>query len=295
MTITLPIFLLLISGVFLAALFYWSTWVEPRSRQVNRHQVTIQKWLDHPLKILHLSDTHFAKPDKLLSRFFDQLAALEFHFVFLTGDIMDCESGIPICVENLRKLRPTHGFYAVFGNHDYYDYRLLDVFMHNFPGQKKPLREQRSDLLKEALEGIGVRVLKNETATVYFEGNHLLIHGLDDPTTGRANVRQAMQQFNPKEIHLLLTHTVDAFLDIGDNEIDVSFSGHSHGGQIRLPGLGPIIAHTMIGRQYSSGVLSYKGAVCSISRGVNASRFFYSRLLCPPEAILLTVQSRKSA
>ena len=295
MIVTLLVFLSLILGAFLAAVFYWATWIEPRSFQVNRHEVTIPKWLDHPLRILHLSDTHFAKPDRHLSRFFDQLAKLDYHFVFLTGDIMDCEEGIPICVENLKKLRPTHGFFAVFGNHDYYDYRLLDVFTHNFPGQKKPLREQHSDLLKEALEGIGVRVLKNETATAYFEGNHLLIHGLDDPTTGRANVRQAMHDFHPKEINLLLTHTVDAFLDIGENEIDVSFSGHSHGGQIRLPGVGPIISHTMIGRQYASGILSYQGAVCSISRGVNASRYFYLRLLCPPEAILLTLRGQKSA
>lgn len=277
------------------ALLVWTTWIEPRLYEINRHTVTIHKWLDHPLKILHLSDIHFAKPDRVLSAFFDRLAKEHFHFVFITGDIMDCEDGIPVCVENVKKLRPSHGMYAVFGNHDYYYYGFADVFIHNFPGQNKPLREHRAERLKQALEEVGVRVLRNETEPVFVDGIPMLIHGLDDPTTGRANVREAMQNFDSKKINILLTHTVDVFLDIGENEIDLSFSGHSHGGQVRFPFIGPVITHTTIGRQYASGVLPLKGAVCSISRGMGASRFFYSRLLCRPEAIMLSVTGRKSA
>jgi hypothetical protein len=135
-------------------------------------------------------------------------------------------------------------------------------------------------------------VLFNETAEVNVEGKPVLIHGLDDPTTGRADLLKAMKNFDPKKINILLTHTVDAFLDIGENEIDLSFSGHSHGGQVRLPFIGPIIVHTSMGRPYAAGIFELKGATCCVSRGMNASRFLRMRLLCPPEAILLTVQGR---
>ncbi len=267
----------------------WAVFVEPKLFQINRYPVKIRKSLPKPIRILHLSDIHFSSPQKSLARFFDRLAKEDVHLVFVTGDIIDCEAGIPFCVENLRKLRPRYGTFAVLGNHDYYDYRFEDVVIHNFPGQGFPKNSQNTALLERALKDMGVSVLKNETVAKEVEGGVLLIHGLDDPTTGRANVRKAMENFDPKFPNLLLTHTVDAMLDVGENEMDLCFSGHSHGGQIRLPFIGPIITHTMIGRPYASGIKPLKGTICSISRGVSASRHFFLRLLCPPEAIILTV------
>ncbi len=241
------------------------------------------------MRILHLSDTHFARSNPWLTRFFKRLAAEEYDLIVLTGDIIDCEEGIHSCVETLKWLKAKRGFYAVFGNHDYYDYHLKDIFIHNFPGQPKPETLNPSEVLKEALKNTGVSVLFNETREVMVREVPVLIHGLDDPTTGRANVRETLSRFDPQKINLLLTHTVDAFLDIGEGEIDVSFSGHSHGGQIRLPFLGPILTHTIMGRAYAAGIVRVKGAVCSISRGIGYGRFLPFRLLCPPEAVILDV------
>ncbi len=280
------LFLLL---VFIAGIIFWAFWIEPNRYQINSHPVQIRKKLSRPLRILHLSDIHFAWPNASLSRFFDRLAGIEADFVFLTGDIIDCDEGIRECIENLKKLKPRYGQFAVFGNHDYYNYRFMDVFMHNFPGQGRPLLPNQAEAFEKVLTENGVRVLKNETASLAVDGTELLIHGLDDPTTGRANIRAAMQNFDSGKVNLLLTHTVDVFLDIGEGEIDVSFSGHSHGGQIRIPGFGPVITHTSLGRPYVDGIVAVKGAVCSISRGINANRYMRARFFCPPEAILLTV------
>ncbi len=76
---------------FAAAVLFWAFLIEPRLFQINRYEVAVSKWLDHPLRILHLSDIHFPGPDKMTSNFFDRLAKETFHFVFVTGDIMDCE------------------------------------------------------------------------------------------------------------------------------------------------------------------------------------------------------------
>lgn len=276
-------------SLFAAGLFLWMFFAEPRLFEINRYDLAVRKRLARPIRILHLSDIHFAGPNPPLTRFFDRLAAEKVDFVFITGDIIDCAEGIPRAVEHFRKLKPAHGIFAVFGNHDYYDYTLPDAFLHNFPGQPHPKALNPANEFQRGLEKIGVKVLKNETVEVDFSGTPLLIHGLDDATTGRANIRKAMNNFNPAKVNLLLTHTVDVFLDIGENEIDFSFSGHSHGGQIRLPWIGPVITHTMMGRPYASGIVRVQGAVCSISRGMGSGRYLFLRLLCRPEAIIINI------
>lgn len=228
-----------------------------------------------------------------MTSFFNRLAGQTYDFIFITGDIFDHPQGAAFGSENLKKLKAAHGYYAVFGNHDYYDYRLFDVFAHNSASQSKPKRRQPAALFERALKEAGVTLLRNETAEVTVDGISILIHGLDDPTTGRANLRETMKNFNAAKLNLLLTHTVDVFLDIGEKDIDVSFSGHSHGGQIRLPLIGPLITHTMFGKHYTDGICSLQGASCVISKGIGTSRFLPFRLLCAPEAILLEIQHQK--
>ena len=277
-----------------AALLAYMEYVEPRQRQFNSHRVQIRKKLPRPFRILHLTDTHFAGPNAPLAAFFDRLVQETYDFIFVTGDIMDCDAGLPYCLENFKKLKSKYGTFAVFGNHDYFDFKFFDAITHNFPGQPYPRQKNNVDLFAEEFKKIGVRALRNETVSLQIDGVPVLIHGLDDPTTGHANLRRTMENFDPSKVHILLTHTVDAFLDIGENEIDLSFSGHSHGGQVRLPFWGPVITHTRIGRRYASGIHTIQGAVCCIGRGLNASRFLFIRLLCPPEAILLTVEGGRT-
>ncbi len=285
--------MILYTALFLALLgfllFLYMHKVALYQFQLNRHHVLLRKKIAKPLSILHLSDIHFTGPNPPLDHFFEQLAQETYDLIVLTGDIIDCESGVHHAVKTLAAMKSRHGFFAVFGNHDYYDYQFKDAILHNFPGQSKPEILNPSETLKAALESIGIVVMRNETREIDVEGTAILIHGLDDPTTGRASIRKTLQNYDACKINLLLTHSIDAFYDIGDDEIDLSFSGHSHGGQVRLPVLGPIVTHTTMGRAYASGLLQVKGAVCSISRGIGFGRVLPVRLLCPPEAIVLTV------
>lgn len=279
--------LLFLTLVVLAAV--WAFGFEVRRYQIERFVIRPSKPTPRPLSILHLTDIHFSKPNVSLRQFFDQLSEIPCDFVFITGDMIDHDEGIEECLLNFKKLKPRLGIFTVFGNHDYLNYYPNDMFFHNFPGQRQPRLRNSSGKFQASLEAMGVRVLKNETIDLDCGGFSVLIHGLDDPTTGRANVRKALENFEPGKINFLLTHSIDAFLDIGNREIDFAFSGHSHGGQICLPGLGPLITHTMIGRGYASGIKELKGAICSISRGMGTSRFLKLRFFCPPEAVLITL------
>lgn len=282
------IFFLVMAGTA-AAVLAWMLY-ESQNRQINAHRVSLKKKIQKSLRILHLSDIHFSGPDDRLSRFFDRLAKETYDFIFITGDVFDCEDGIPHAVENLKKLRGRHGIFSVFGNHDYYDYKLYDIGTMGFRGRRHPEKVQPVKKLEKAVREAGAVLLQNESAKVEAEGVIFSIHGLDDPTTGRADIEKAMRGYDPAHINILLSHTIDAFFYIGENEIDLSFSGHSHGGQIRFPFIGPLITHTQYGPKYSQGICSLKGAACSISRGVAASRYFFLRFLCRPEAIVLEVK-----
>ncbi|MBN1687696.1 MAG: metallophosphoesterase [Candidatus Omnitrophica bacterium] len=284
-------FLLVSLLVAMTVLLVWMMAVEPHRYQVTRQRVSVTKCRQHTLRILHLSDTHFARNDYWMSRFFDRLSQEPYDFVFLTGDIFDCRAGISFACKNLNKLKSRYGIYAVFGNHDYYNFFLQDVLFHNFPGQGMPFEAQPVELFTKALEETGIRVLSNESVECCHDGLPIVIYGLDDPTTERANLRQTLQGFRPVKLNILLSHTVDVLLDVGEAEIDLSFSGHSHGGQVCLPFLGPVVLHTGLGLPYVSGIKRYKGTVCSISRGLSASRFFPFRLLCRPEAVILELHS----
>src|SRR5437762_2043449 len=99
--------------------------IEPRCYSITSFQAGIPK-LNLPLRILHLSDIHFAGPDRHLTKFFDKLAATEADLIVLTGDIIDCREGVARAEEELSKLKSKYGIFAVMGNHDYYDYNLFD-------------------------------------------------------------------------------------------------------------------------------------------------------------------------
>lgn len=282
------LWLALLSAAFL--LILWAAWVEPRSYEVNAHAVTLRKPVSQKLRFLHLSDIHFSGYNAPLFRFFDRLAREgPYDFVFVSGDIIDCHEGIPYAAEYLRRLPSRYGTFAVLGNHDFYDYHLRDIFTGTLFGWKAPDRKQDVGRVVRELEEAGIKVLRNESQFLEAGGTPVWIHGLDDPTTGKSDVEKIRKNFDEKSVHFLLTHSVDSLLSLEPGRMDMCFSGHSHGGQIRFPWLGPVFIKTRMGRKFVDGVNDFKGTVCSISRGVHAGRGFWWRFLCPPEAKVIEV------
>lgn len=284
----MPVIPLFYFGAFTIAAAVWALTVEPNAFKVRNFQIRLSKPVRQSYRILHLTDIHFAGERPALSEFFDQLARETYDFVFLTGDIFDSAEGVPHAVRELGKLKPAFGMFGVWGNHDYYDYRFSDVVnmsMGSYPKKKNPI-----DVLEDAVKKAGVRLLKNETVEIRNGGDVFLIHGLDDPTTGRSDVPRIAENAHPHKINMLLTHSIDAFQELPHDRMHLSFSGHSHGGQVRLPGVGAVITHTKYGRNYAAGLKRLKGSACSISQGLGTSRFFPVRFFCRPEAIVVEIR-----
>ena len=281
-------FLIFIVGLA-AAGWVWVHLVEPNWFHLGRKTVRLKKPLRKPLTILHLSDLHFVKERFFLRRFFDRLSPLEVDFVFVTGDLIDGALGIEPCIRNLKKLRSRYGTYIVLGNHDYRNYPAFEHLIRIFTGKDFTSPRAEAEEFKQALTEAGFHLLLNRNVSIHLEnGEHMHIIGTDDPVTGRADFQQAFHGIENGVLHMALTHTPAAFPSLGERGVDVAFAGHTHGGQVRLPGIGALPLAYWISPVIDS--TDRFGFVGLVSRGLGAQPVGRLRLFCRPEAILVRIE-----
>lgn len=189
--------------------------------RIERHTLTIR---DLPLRlrgmrVAQLSDFHYdglRLDDTLLGTAIAACNALEPDLVCLTGDFITADPSPAIALAaQLAQLRSTYGCYAVLGNHDL-------------------LRSGARQYVTQALEAVGITVLWNEA--VYPCGPELSVIGLADFWSPQFDPEQAFAGVDPLRSCLVLSHNPDSAAVLRDRRVDLQLSGHSHGGQIRLPG-----------------------------------------------------------
>ncbi len=275
-----------------AAFLVWSGLIEPHWYRLKRIKVKDQKKLNRSISILHLSDIHFVKNPGSKRRFFQRLSMLNPDLIFLTGDIIDNDEGIDTAIQMISGLRARYGTFLVLGNHEYYDYRWMDnVRYHLGLGKTSRMRNNVPRFISE-LKKIGVHVLVNESMKLDVHGNPVFICGTDDPVTQSINFERTLHGMGPQSLNILLVHHLDALLKLSHHGIDLAFAGHTHGGQIRLPILGPLVCETKLPRRYVEGLHEYKGMTVFVSRGLGAGRSLFPRFFCRPEAIFFEVEPK---
>jgi uncharacterized protein len=181
--------------------------------------------------------------------------------VYLVGDYIsrDASAIVPLC-EELVNLRSTLGTFGVMGNHDYW---------HNSP------------LLISTLKEAGVRMLINDTR----EFDHFTLAGMDSCWGGIPNFSKAISGIDPDKPVIMGWHEPDTFDFNKDPRIVLQVSGHTHGGQIRAPFLGPLILPEY-GRKYPYGLYRRDGSSLFVTRGIGTLNI-PARFLCPPEVAIL--------
>jgi predicted MPP superfamily phosphohydrolase len=220
-----------------------------------------------------VSDLHAGAPhvdERKVERVAARLARAQPDLVALLGDYVDPEVAFaqPVepraVAERLAALPAPLGRFAVLGNHDW--------------GEDGPR-------IVEALRAAGIRVLENEAAAVEARGERLWIVGLADPSWRDPDVEAAFADVPDGEPILVLSHDPDLFPDIPDRAA-LTLSGHTHGGQVDLPGVRAKVIPSRFGDRYAGGHVVEDGRHLHVSRGVGTSRFPI-RFRSPPEVLLL--------
>jgi predicted MPP superfamily phosphohydrolase len=222
-------------------------------------------------KILHLSDLHIDAIEGLEEIILKKIQSLSFDLCVITGDFRMDTTGsfrqiIPPMQRLLSSLHPPYGILAVLGNHD--TYRLVNE-----------------------LEPFGVRFLVNETVRLEKNGQHIRITGIDDTYyfyTDRA--QEAFEQEHP-DFAIALAHTGEMSDIAADNSYRLYLCGHTHGGQICLPGGIPVITHQKRARNRIRGIWQQNGMTGYTSPGAGVSGIPI-RLNCPPEVTLFELKTK---
>ncbi|RJP31004.1 MAG: hypothetical protein C4527_08690 [Candidatus Omnitrophota bacterium] len=272
----------------------YSLLCEPRRFRIHRRTINLPGRLLPPLTILHLSDFHFYHGRTARVRFLHSLAAEPVDFIFITGDLIDDDSGIDLCLQALRPLQARYGIYCVFGNHDYVHIGFRDLFHRTGAPPRRRYHFNDVNRLMDALRDMGITVLQNERTEVNVEGTVFTIAGIDDPYLYRDDIAKTFDGYEKENPCFVLVHTPDRYAEISAYHPVMVFSGHTHGGQVCLPFVGPIVTRTTAPRQFTSGLVRMNGSVFHTTRGVGSGRLTRPRLFCPPEVTFFHVNFRQS-
>jgi len=224
-------------------------------------------------RILHISDIHGGSPLYRAS-VRERLAAAEgmtVDLVVFTGDLASQTDAVEDAASALGELKARDGIVAVLGNHDYW------------MGEEK---------VSEALAAVGVRVLRNAHMVVERGGDRLYVVGVDDCCyVGRDDLPGALRGVPAGAPVVVATHSPDIVLKRLAARASAILSGHTHGGQVVFPWIGPLYVPTKLGRRRMSGLLSVGGTVLYVNRGLGEISP-PMRLNCPPEIAVLTLRRK---
>ena len=214
--------------------------------------------------ILHLSDLHVDLNPKAMQRLSELLPQARYDLCVLTGDYRGRTYGpYTAALDGMRRLKACleGPVYGVLGNHD-------------------------SIRMVPALEAMGISMLLNEATPLFRGGDRIHLAGIDDAHYYRVdNIEKAAGQIPDGAVAILLSHTPEIFRQAAHAGFDVLLSGHTHGGQICLPGAIPLTLDSKLPRRLGSGAWRYRGMAGYTSVGAGSS-IVAARLNCRPEITL---------
>jgi len=286
-----------VSGVVVA----YAYWVEPFSPTVSRTRVDVLE-PNSPFegfKVLHLSDFHLRKETnpKLIERastLAEQLSHDHIDLICITGDLIETDTGLPLLQELMKVLNrigAKNGMVTILGNHDYNHYTISNLFLEKYVVNQK----NNTALLVSTLEQANVRVLRNQSHIVGGGDKRLVIAGIDDFISGRHCLQRCLEDIQPDDTIILLTHSPDVVSYLLDRKVDLVLAGHTHGGQMCLPAVGSFVSRSRVFRRLASGLFKIGDMFVFITKGIGIVRYAPFRFRCAPEFAVLELCARPEA
>jgi predicted MPP superfamily phosphohydrolase len=215
-------------------------------------------------RILHLSDLHTDMSEPAMARLSDLLPKLRYDLCVLTGDYRGKTFGpVEQCLAGMLRLRAAleGPVYGVLGNHD--TVRMVPD-----------------------LEAMGITMLLNESITIERGGQKICLAGVDDAHYYRVdNIEKAASGTPHEDFSILMSHTPEIYRQAAHAGFDLLLAGHTHGGQVCLPGGIPVTLDAVLPRAFGAGPWTYASMAGYTSVGAGSS-VVPVRFNCPPEVTL---------
>ncbi len=270
-TFQFPIWLLLSVNLLFLGLEIYSFFIEPTRLTVSRITVDVPG-LTQAVRIVQLSDIHIERTTRRELALPGLVDSLQPDMIVMTGDYLNesykkTQTSQQDLKDLIIQLNAPLGIYAVNGNVESYA------------------------KMKNLFTGLDVHLLDNEVIRIPQLGNHFVLVGLDFNKwyEDEAILKELMSKLKPDDFTLLLYHKPDLAYTARDLGIDLYLTGHTHGGQFRLPLYGAIITDSRFGKVFEMGLYHLDNTTMYVSRGLGMAGGFAPRVrfLCPPEVVVI--------
>jgi predicted MPP superfamily phosphohydrolase len=269
----------------------WGVFVERRRYRLVRRRLDILPVdASGPLMVLHLSDLHFVRSDPRKAAFLAGLPAADVTVV--TGDVLAEPEAVETTVAAVRATKGRLASWFVLGSNDYFAPRPLNYLAY-FRGRRRPRRATRGRPveLTAQLVADGWDDLTNVRRQIRLNGLPVELLGLDDAHIARHDLRVAPRRA-PDLFGVAVMHSPDSAPEAAALGYDLLVAGHTHGGQVCLPGIGALVTNCSLPTRLVSGLIRIGGSVMNVSPGLGTSKYAPFRFFCRPEATLLELHAR---
>jgi uncharacterized protein len=267
----LSLWLFLVPNFLFTGIGLYGFCIEPFHLTESHIEIRVSG-LQYPKRIVQLSDIHIermTRREKFLPGFVENLKP---DMIVITGDLIN-ESYVnnPQTLEDLSELMKSFnsplGIYAVNGN------------------------VETPERLQVMLEGSGVHVMQNEVIRIPEFGRHFVLIGLNyvEWAIDAKELNYLMSLTNPTDYSLLLYHKPDLIYYASDLKVNLYLTGHTHGGQVRLPFYGALFTNSLYGKSFEMGLYQVKNTTLFVSRGLGFTGGVAPRVrfLAPPEVVVI--------
>jgi predicted MPP superfamily phosphohydrolase len=297
-------------GLVAGGALAWGTLVERRLYTVRPQQARVASLKRASLRILHLSDMHTAPWQRDKAAWVRALSDLSPDLVIATGDFLGHPDALPRVQQALGTFAGVPGAF-VFGSNDYFVSQPKNPFAY-FAGpsriKKKPVRLNTDALRSFLANGLGWHDINNDARRLTVAGVTVDLVGVDDPHIFYDRCDDALEHLDDLRDDALSSRTVAQeapSITIGvthapyrrildqftANRADIIVAGHTHGGQVCVPGVGALVTNCDIPRRQASGFSTWHSgdheSLLNVSAGLGTSIYAPVRFACPPEASVI--------
>lgn len=279
-----PLIICTLVALILLLTFILYDYFEITTLETTYYEITSDKIPDsfNDFKIAHFTDFHNTKIKKLTTKLIDQLKKESPNIIVITGDLIDnneTEASLKL-IQEIKTIAP---LYYIPGNHEAQIRETYNIF-------------------EEKLKSDGVIVLRNEIENIEINNDKINIIGIDDPeffspssilNEDETIFRSTLDRLttNIDTYTILLSHRPEYFNDYISHNIDLTLTGHTHGGQIRMPALGAIYAPNQgFFPKYDKGIFTKDNKSMIISSGIGTTGLPL-RILNKPELVIVKLKA----